>query len=105
MSDFQKVKGEQKSRPRDTGLQHDDFEQIHLPVAEKEVPREVGIVGPLGTYSEYRCYEVSSNPTGQRKADGTPDMRFKANRAFSASNNSGDAARKKEAAASASAQS
>jgi hypothetical protein len=25
------------------------------------------------------CHAVSSNPTGPRKADGTPDMRYKAN--------------------------
>jgi len=26
------------------------------------------------------CHAVSSNPTGPMKADGTPDMRYKANR-------------------------
>ena len=32
-----------------------------------------------------RCYAVSSNPTGPLKKDGTPDMRYSANRASSSS--------------------
>ena len=36
--------------------------------------------GGGGGYSGSACYSVSSNPTGPMKADGTPDMRYAANR-------------------------
>ena len=36
--------------------------------------------GGGGGYSGSACYSVSSNPTGPTKADGTPDMRYSANR-------------------------
>jgi hypothetical protein len=37
-------------------------------------------MGGGGSYSGSACYSVSSNPTGPMKLDGTPDMRYSANR-------------------------
>jgi hypothetical protein len=36
--------------------------------------------GGGSSYSGSACYSVSSNPTGPMKLDGTPDMRYSANR-------------------------
>ena len=36
--------------------------------------------GGASSYSGSACYSVSSNPTGPMKKDGTPDMRYAANR-------------------------
>ena len=39
-----------------------------------------GVGGGGSSYSGSACYSVSSNPTGPMKSDGTPDMRYSANR-------------------------
>jgi len=43
-------------------------------------PWFMGGGGGGSSYSGSACYSVSSNPTGPMKLDGTPDMRYSANR-------------------------